>query len=299
MKRLPYFLLLLVCCLTSASLRADPTAFTVEVTGQGQPMLLIPGLSSDGSVWDETVAHYRDRYECHVLTLAGFAGQAPLAQPDPFLPTVRDEIIAYIQEQHLEKPIIVGHSLGGFLALSLGIEAPDLVGPLVTVDGLPFLTAIQMPGATAESAKPLAENMRKVDTNQMPEQVRQQMALYLRTMISDSARIREATEWGVQSDPTTIGQAMYELYTTDLRADLPKIKVPTLAMGAWIGYKDYGATRETVLPAYQAQFQNLPHVQLELFDTAKHFIMWDDPEGFFRVLDQFLTPARGGAVVNK
>ena len=38
-------------------------------------MILIPGLTCGGDVWKSTVEHFKDRYECHVLTLAGFAGE--------------------------------------------------------------------------------------------------------------------------------------------------------------------------------------------------------------------------------
>src|SRR5271165_2213258 len=58
-----------------ATTNKSPAAFSVKVTGAGRPMILIPGLSCGGDVWDGTVAHFKDRYECHVLTLAGFAGQ--------------------------------------------------------------------------------------------------------------------------------------------------------------------------------------------------------------------------------
>ena len=46
--------------------------FQVKVTGRGKPAILIPGFSSSGETWDTTVEHYRDRFECHVLTVAGF-----------------------------------------------------------------------------------------------------------------------------------------------------------------------------------------------------------------------------------
>jgi pimeloyl-ACP methyl ester carboxylesterase len=61
------------------SLQAEPspapTAFSVAVTGQGKPAVLIPGFNSSGAVWDGTVAQRKGRFQCHVLTLAGFAGQ--------------------------------------------------------------------------------------------------------------------------------------------------------------------------------------------------------------------------------
>ena len=73
-------------------------AFTVKVTGKGSPIILIPGYSCSGDVWNETVAHLQNRFECHVLTIAGYAGTATI--DTPILKTVRDEIIKYTQMEH-------------------------------------------------------------------------------------------------------------------------------------------------------------------------------------------------------
>ena len=47
--------------------------FQTKVTGHGRPMILIPGLSCPGEVWDGTVDHFKNRFEMHILSLAGFA----------------------------------------------------------------------------------------------------------------------------------------------------------------------------------------------------------------------------------
>src|SRR6185295_6334893 len=75
---------------TSASRGAS--AFRVQVFGNGAPMILIPGMSSSGDVWKSTVIHYQDHYQCHVLTLAGFAGVPPV-QDDAFLDHVKNDIV--------------------------------------------------------------------------------------------------------------------------------------------------------------------------------------------------------------
>ena len=63
--------------------------FQVKVSGHGQPMILIPGLSSSGETWDTTVDHYKDRFECHVLTVAGFAGVPRVPATSATLVTMR------------------------------------------------------------------------------------------------------------------------------------------------------------------------------------------------------------------
>src|SRR5271155_4967952 len=93
-KPLFVFLAALACCLHQQNLfAADPVPFKAVVTGSGSPLILIPGLASGGNVWDGTVEHFKGRYQCHVLTLAGFAGQPAL--DGPFLEKVRDGIVQY------------------------------------------------------------------------------------------------------------------------------------------------------------------------------------------------------------
>ena len=97
----------LAIILTSTALTSQPTAFRVQVAGHGRPMILIPGLSSSGDTWKGTVEHYKDRFTTHTVTLAGFAG-VPAIEQRPLLAAVRDQLAAYIEANHLEKPIVVG-----------------------------------------------------------------------------------------------------------------------------------------------------------------------------------------------
>src|ERR1041384_48927 len=74
-------------------------SFSVQVTGRGKPMVLIPGLTCGGDVRNTTVEHFKNRYECHGLPLAGFAGQPSIGAP--MLETIRTDIAAYIREKKL------------------------------------------------------------------------------------------------------------------------------------------------------------------------------------------------------
>ena len=147
----PLFCLWLACASVGSTPAAPAQPFSVRVTGHGPPMILIPGLSSPGEVWTGVVAHYQDRFECHVLTLAGFAGSSAIDRP--LLPAVHDALARYIREKHLNRPVIVGHSLGGFTALWLASTNPDLVGPLVIVDSVPWLAGLSAPSITSVEAE--------------------------------------------------------------------------------------------------------------------------------------------------
>ncbi len=263
--------------------------FEVQVHGEGQPMLLIPGLSNHAAVWDETVARYQDRYRTHAVTLPGFAGVAPMSYEGDYLDAVTAQLLAYIDAQKLHKPVIVGHSLGGYVAMKLAIARPKAFDRLVIVDSLPFMAAMQVPTATEESIKPMAEMMRK-NMNSNDETARAaSLDMLLPSMITDPERIALAKRWGMDSDPHTVAQAMYELMTRDLRDELQQVKIPVLVMGAWIAYQGFGMTRQRLLDSYGAQYEALDDLTLKATDSGRHFIMWDDPEFFFTEIDAFLA----------
>ncbi len=281
MKRL-WFLILIALV---AALRADePRAFSVRVAGSGRPMILIPGLASPGEVWDSTVEHYQNGYRCHVLTLAGFAGQPSIQQP--LLETARQQLAAYIRVNKLDHPVIIGHSLGGFLALDLAATEPDLVGPIVSIDGLPFLPALMNPAATAESGGKQAERLRTAMANQSAEQFAAQNRRSLTTMITSPADVDRMAAAGAKSDPRAVGDAMAELMSADLRPLVSKIRVPVLLIGA--GGLARSGMKDRLAAAYEAQIASIPMHRFVLAEKARHFVMLDDPQFLFQTIDAFL-----------
>ena len=268
----------------------DP--FQVKVTGHGRPMILIPGLSSSGETWDTTVARYQDRFQCHVLTLAGFAGVPRV--PAPVLERMREGIAAYIRKNKLDHPTIVGHSLGAFLALDLAAHDPDLPGRLVIVDAYPFLVGVADPKTTPDQARTIAGQMRGYMGSQTQDMYQRYVksGLSTRTMVEKESDFERIVAWGLSSDRTAVTDAMVEMYSADLRDDIAKIKSPTLVMGSYIGFP--GATREGVEANLRRQYAKLQGVEIQVTDKAHHFIMWDDPEWMFGHLDRFLgAPASG------
>jgi len=276
--------------IAAAVLPADNPAahpnFTVRVVGKGQPMLLIPGLTCPGAVWDETVARYQKQYQCHIVSLAGFGGTAAPASTSQLLLNVRDQLLAYIKTQKLDKPVVVGHSLGGFMGLWLSTTEPTTLGPLVIVDSLPFLAAAQNASLTADAAKPIAEGMRQQMSkgkNSMTN-ARQMSA----SLVIDTARVTQLTRWSVASDMPTVAQAMYDLFTTDLRQDIARIQQPVLVLGAWAAYQQYGSTKESTKAIFEQQYARLPQHRIEMSEAGRHFLMYDDTAWFFAQTDAFL-----------
>jgi pimeloyl-ACP methyl ester carboxylesterase len=273
----------------------SPRAFRVQVTGTGSPIIFIPGLASSGDTWAATVQRYRGRFTCHVLTLAGFAGVPPI--DGPLIATVENELVAYIREQGLSRPVLVGHSLGGMLALAVATHHLDVVGGLVIVDAMPFPAGSRFQVDTVAKAEPAIaagrEKLLKMTPKEYDDYARSGAAT--RYMVTSAEHLATIAQWGRASDQRAIADALAEFYRMDLREDLARIQVPALVLGTWKGVHDevatYGGelTRPVFTRAFAEQYAQLRRMHFALSDTARHFVMFDDPAWFFAQLDSFLA----------
>ncbi|GGX82621.1 alpha/beta fold hydrolase [Massilia dura] len=261
------------------------TAFNVEVSGSGPAVILIPGLASSGDVWQGTVEHLCGPRQCHVLTLAGFAGQAAIE--GELLPQVERQLADYIAANKLGKPVVIGHSLGGFVAMKLAAGHPDKVGKLVIIDSLPALGATQVPSVTADQLRQMAAAARERMLSGDDATLAASQRKTVMSMATKPADVDRIVGWGQRSDRKAVAGAMYELLATDMRDDIARIQAPTLVLGTWIAYKDY-APRAAIEGVYRTQYAKLPGVQVEIADSARHFIMYDDPAWMYDRIDRFL-----------
>jgi pimeloyl-ACP methyl ester carboxylesterase len=262
--------------------------FLVRVEGNGRPMILIPGLMCDGTVWSQTVDRFKARCQCHVLSLAGFAGVPPVE--GPFIPTMRDAIIQYIRSNRLEKPMLVGHSLGGHLALAIAIAAPQEVGPIVVVDGAPALGPLMSPGTSADTIS----RQTAAITSAMASMPQNAFAAQNHFTIARLVQNPKTAEWLAQiagkSDVKTVARAMQEVMTADLRDGCVRIQSPVLLIGAAEYAKDE-ATQAAVRKRYEDQATKIPNHKVAMAYDSRHFIMLDKPDFFYGLLNQVL-PAR-------
>ena len=253
---------------------------SVEVIGSGPDVVLIPGLASSRATFRRTAERLRGRYRLHLVQVAGFAGEPPRANATGpvYAPTV-EAIRAYIAAAGLKKPAIVGHSLGGLMALQLAADHPDLPGKLMIVDALAFYTQLFAgPQATAAGAKPYAEQMTKGILAADDTQFAQGAAQTASMMTTAPADQQTIARWSTMSTRAAMATAMMEDMTTDLRPRMAAIAVPVTVI--------YEAPLAALVQADYAPVHQ--KTLIAAAPTAKHFLMFDDPAGFDAALDTFL-----------
>ena len=267
----------------------------VRVDGpEGAPdIVLIPGLSSSPRIWQDTVDHLLPHYRIHRIHVQGFGGAESKdnAQtgdaPQPFIAPVSEEIARYIREAGLDKPAVIGHSLGGTLAMTLASQHPDAVSKVMVVDMMPFLGVVfGPPGTTVESVKPTAQMVWATQTGLSRQAYDDAATATITGMINTESRREEALADARNSDQRVSAAAYHDLIITDLRGDLPKITVPMTVL--YVKFNDARTTEAVTDMIYTASYASRPQTTLKRIDDSAHFIMFDQPEVFTAEIDAFL-----------
>lgn len=265
--------------------------FHVRVDGPEHPVgdvILIPGLSSSPEVWDGLTQELKGRYRVHRIHIQGFAGAAAEDNATgPVSAAVAQDLARYIAEQGLNRPAVIGHSMGGTIGMMLAARHPDSVGRLMVVDMIPFMGGMfGGPGATAESVVPMADQIHASMTGSTDEQYRQQAAASVTGMINTESLRAGPLEDTARSDRTVSSNAFRELIVTDLRPELGRITAPTTVL--YVRFNDPRMTNDLVDGIYRASFATLPGATLTRIDDSAHFIMLDQPARFAAEVNAFL-----------
>jgi pimeloyl-ACP methyl ester carboxylesterase len=270
----------LLACAGAAD--AQPTTrITVTSVGNGPDVLLIPGLASSAAVWDATAKSLSERYRVHVVQVKGFAGvQAGVNVAPPLLSALTDEIAGYARQ--LKRPVIVGHSVGGLIALQIAARHAADVSGVVVIDALPFYSLLFSPAATPAMVEPQASLLRLQLLGQSDDEFARSERMAIAGMVKTADAQPLVLEWALRSDRRTVAAAMYDAMVTDARPELTAIQAPVTVLYAYDAAM--GRPPEALDRLYRSAYANLRGVKLRRIDGSFHFIMLDQPDAFGREL---------------
>ena len=245
---------------------------TVEVVGSGPDVILIPGLTASSGIWKGTTAAVPG-YRYHLVQVSGFAGTPARGNAKgELVAPIAAEIARYIETRGLGKPAIVGHSMGGTLAMMIASRYPARVGKLMVVDMLPQPAGIV--GSSASGVRGLADALRGLGGT---ADGRKLIASAIRMFGTSDAEARP-------SDPDVVARATHELALANLTPSLPKIAAPLTVVYA----VPDEARRASVDRAYAGGYAGKKGVRLVRVDRSGHMIMYDQPAKFRAALKEFL-----------
>lgn len=255
-------------------------------------LYLIPGLTAPGAAWDEVRPAFEASFEVHTLSLAGFGGVAPQRVEGSFLATQADAIAEHLKADGARGAVLVGHSLGGALALMVAQRVPKAIDSLVIVDSVPFLAQWMSGGAvqTLDSAKAMAGAVSTQMGTGAWENVVQSQRSSLPIQSKDPAFQEKIAAWMLASDQQTVASAIRDLLATDLRPLLPGIRQRVLVLMSY----DAGFTpapKDRWLSFAQAQYAGLANAEVRLIEGSRHWIQHDQAQALSAAVLAFTARA--------
>jgi pimeloyl-ACP methyl ester carboxylesterase len=248
--------------------------------GRGEPVVLLHGWINSWAVWRETMVHLAERcpFRVYALDFWGFGDSAKERTPPFRISSYVSMVEQFLELMGIQRAPVIGHSMGGTVALSLALTRPDRVSKVAVV-GSPIAGSSLHPLLKAGSVRSIASALFRI-----PAALRFVVWLVL---AGDSQCIqhmifRDVSRANAESFFRSIG----DLWRTDLCPHLGEIRAPALGV--------FGVHDNIVCPD-QAELlsAHVPHAEIAMMAGSRHFPMLDEPEQFREVLLGFL--ANGGS----
>jgi pimeloyl-[acyl-carrier protein] methyl ester esterase len=284
----------------------------IETRGSGPVhLVLIPGLACDWTVWEAFMRRGEGRYTMHAVTLPGVGGSTVPPMPDPeqvkwsddvWMANAGRAVVEAIAGLKLATPpVVVGHSLGGHLALRLATRHPQVIRGAVMLDAY---AAVPLAGG---AVLPI-EARRTIVDNQMPSWFDTAMvgndSAGLKRMFStgtmDEGRGQVLAEMAVKTPAAVNKRYLLELCAADLTGELKTLERPVLVLAAIPPLPPAPQVpagmeapvpqdgREATRGLWRTQFGGAEKVTLEFVEPSRHFIMDDQPAKMDELIAAFI-----------
>ena len=254
-----------------------------QLTGEGAPVILLHGLLGSLQNWF-TIAKRLAQNGCRVFSLdLRNHGASPHSERMDF-PRMADDLSEFIETNHIELPVLVGHSLGGKVAMSAALGHAALIRGLV---GLDIGTR-----AYAPRHEDIFQALESVDLTAMNSREAMDAELAKRL---DDPRLRQFLLTNAVREAS--GNFRWRMNLPALRDNYGSLRE------AVSGPKPYGGPAlfvrggrsdylvESDLPEIQRLF---PAGRMVAIETASHWIQADEPEALLRILLDFIGSITAG-----
>jgi pimeloyl-ACP methyl ester carboxylesterase len=242
-----------------------------EVLGRGRPVLFLHGWMGSWRYWFPTMERVADHFRAYSFDFWGFGESRRQVTPES-IQNYSNQVIRFLDELGIDRVLLVGHSMGGMVALKTAIAHPRRIARVAAV-GAPIV------GDSLSWLLKLTDQPLLADLFARNRWLRRFAFRHFLGETNDPA-VNEILDDSVKSSSTTLQRAVASMWRTDLRPELPRLTVPTLIV--------HGGRDEIVHPNQADLFSNVPAAEVVVMPESRHFPFLDEAEIFNEVLLRFL-----------
>jgi pimeloyl-ACP methyl ester carboxylesterase len=263
--------------------------------GSGPVMLFVHGLGGSWQNWLENLPHFAQTHRCIAPDLGGF-GESPPVEGDVSIERYARSLSELLAHLDVGSAVVVGNSMGGFIALELAIKFPELVEKLVLVSAAVLWQEYRRAKPLVAFAGATEGTLGRMIIGLQPRLASRprlrQTALRMGGIVAPHKLGRELQRELVLTARRTEGflPAFQALADYSLRDDLEKVSAPTLIV--------WGTADPLVGVAHARELEQLiPGARAVIYKRAGHVVQLERPDEFNEEVERFLAGdgALGGA----
>jgi len=252
------------------SLTRNGVKLFFEEAGSGDPpILLVHGWTCDHTYMAPQFEHFRRSHRVIAVDLRGH-GQSDKPQQDYTMLAFADDLAWLCEQLKVERPVVVGHSMGGVIAVELAARFPEIPGAVVTLDS-PIVPPQELLDGVAA---PTIAALRGPDYREVQRRMVAEMLFLPTDDPTRKVRIVDA----MSSAPQHVMASAFEGIFCDTAASVAACKVPLLILMAAQPLSDVAGLRQVCPTAIIGQTVG-----------AGHFHQLEVPEQVNAMVDRFLT----------
>ncbi|MDI5927159.1 alpha/beta fold hydrolase [Rhizobium leguminosarum] len=241
--------------------------------GKGPAVILIPGITSPAITWGFVAERLAERYDVYVIDVRGRGLSSTGPDLDYGLDAMAADVVGFALALGLSTPALLGHSMGARIAIRAAVAAPEAFSRLALID-----PPVSGPGRRAYPSKltwyvdSIRLALKGIDA--------EGMKAFCPTWTDEQLKLR--AEWLHSCYEPAIVTAFEDFHKDDIFPDLPKLKQPAMLMVAGRG----GVIESVDVDEARSLY---PGLEITRVPNAGHMIPWDDFDGFFAALGDFLS----------
>lgn len=250
----------------------DQQVVHYEVFGYGRPVLFLHGWMGSWRYWYPTIERVAEHFRTYSFDFWGFGDTRQVKSRHESIQSYSDQVIRFLDELGIDRVLLVGHSMGGMVALKTAINHPKRISRVVAV-GAPIV------GDSLSWLLKLTDRPVLANAFARAPWLRRYMFRMFLGETNDPA-VNEILDDSVKSSSTTLRRAVGSMWRTDLRPELPRLSVPSLIV--------HGGRDEIVHPNQADLFDNVPSAEVVVMPESRHFPFLDEADLFNETLLRFL-----------
>jgi pimeloyl-ACP methyl ester carboxylesterase len=258
--------------------RTDGVDISYDDAGSGDPpLLLVHGFSCARSDFGPLVAHFRNRHRVVAFDQRGHGGSS-LARDGRYGFSVDvDDARALCAELGIERPVVIGHSLGGVTALALAAQ-PGFATALVLLD-----STVELPAEVQGELASFLRDLATVTDDEYRERIRQYARYRMIDPSDDAATAAELVERSAAIPKDVYIQGAGSILDVDVSSTARAVDVPSLFIASALPWIDMARVHEL-----------LPHWYLGRTVGAGHFHHLLVPDQVNAMIERFLDSVSAG-----